>query len=770
MSLQLFSGTFSYTGIKITIPENKSPITVQGHNGMVERVGYNYSRGQAPISVEGRLLPLFDNEIVYVQYVERNDGTPYEIKPIVQEIAEAAGVTVTYNIINNNKLKSFEFMGRFTEALEQLAELSCGRLLQQNGVWIILPKYTSNGTVSISNEDIISYKLDIQSDIMDTIASLAKYLKDAILARDLAQRLIDRILNKLAYLDLLDILPDDPVPLDTVSYPSANVKFGEINFSFGYDGKTSNQLKEDILVDGLSSSWDTWPLETDKKDKYYKREIVSDDKGKALYWRGLKTLDRVRLYYPFTPPSNAGQYFATGTLTNLSCLLWNGDPSFADTMIPVLKSKQVTGLGEKSTTFALSYFEFTRDIFTTSDQTNSADDLKMYSAKMELSYKPCVSLAYKFVVTIDKTFRVISGVNYLIPIAGGNVLNSNGNTVAVFDINAQVIELQNKTIISTVICEDDILPQPIVNPTTGETTYTALIKGAPIECVAPIVDPGGTSITIVGLINPDRYVLRTKAGRFFGTIDELSGDIYYANGDYIGNYTTNIFLVDTTTNDIPELWSVPTGIVIKTETSNSTAYIGLVQNATDTGTSGSISFTNAVTYPLLTADTNYTTMQSTLLNYELAKAKTDLEIAKAKIECLKKELDYYGVDYSGIIYACEKWKIYYDACELRDFPPLVRAPAVPPTPEPDDVIKSYETIAITETGLAMVGLNASTPRNQDLAITTLYNNSLPLPGMELTIDSTILGTNIATTDLGIIETVSFDGQKLNITTKRGFNA
>lgn len=766
MNLQFASGTFNYSGVGLTKPANKTAVTVQGYNGLIERVADSLGVGQAPLTVEGRLLPLFSKEIIYIKKTEQVDGTAYETRNIVADIASMAGTTVTFNA-TNNKVKSFEFTGRFTQALEQIAELSCGRLLQQNGNWFIIPKHTVMGTFNVPADDIISLSIDKQSDVIDTISSLMGYLKDAILERDMTDRLVARAQNKLDHATTSEALPTDPTPTVTYDYPTY-IKMGEISIAFGrYDNKKMQPMAENILVETHSSidSWDYWN-EGDKAplSDYYKVEPICDDTGKIIKRRGLKTLEMVHLYYPINPPSNAAEYNATGTLGNLDCSLWGGGPTFAWSMHPVLKSKSVTGLGERPTDYCQTYFEFSLDILAVPFPKKSNEDTNYYYAKMELNYKPALMIPWKFTVSIDKTYRLFPSKNYLIPINGGAVLNKNGNTVAEFDRNARVIKLQSGGIIGVVDCEADTPPAPIVDPVTGAVSYTATIKGAPYNITAPATPPEGTTMVLSGPVQADKYVLRTKTNRLFGTINKTSGEISDVNGNYVGTYTTsNTF--STIGMTVDPLWGSKMGYV-NIYTMARSECIGVVLNANDTAAGGYISFSDAVAYPPVSADTNYTTLTSTLAQSEKNKALLDKSIAEAKITCIKKELDYYGVDYSALITACEKWKIYYDAVELRDFPKIVTPPAVPATPPTDSTIKTYEITAITETGTAMAGINSAKPRELSVNVSFLYNNILPLAGNELKIGTkTYLPVLPAQV---IIETVSYNGSTVSVTAKKGF--
>lgn len=761
LNLQFSSGTFNFSGIGFTLPANKTALTVQGHNGIVERVAENAAVGSAPLTVEGRLLPIFSNEMVYINKYRQINGTPWETRDIVAEIAAQAGAAVTFNG-TNNKVKEFEFTGRFTQALEQLADLSCGRLLQQNGNWMIVPKHTNVGDFTVHATDIISWQSEVQSDVLDMIASLMGSLKDAILDRDLAYRLIARIKNKLENITELEDLPDDP-DVEDVTAVKAWEPFCDINFSFGFNGKLPLvQMNEGLLIDGFEPNepWEYWPEGEQKSNigQYWKVEPASDGR-----MRGLKNLDLATIYYPVNPPTNAAQYRATGTLRNLTCTLWAGTEHIAASMQLVSMAKQVTAVGEVETPEKqlAHYFAFTRRTANNFAGTESKDDKQFYSAQMKVEYLPAESLPWKFIVTVNKDYRLISGLNYLIPIAGGAILNKNGASVAQFDRTSRTITLQDGTIVATVLCRDDEASEAVTDPETGETTWTDIVKGDPYQCLAPAPTPGGTTIQFVGAIDDLSYVLRTKEGLLFGVIHSETGTITDVEGNYVGTYRNS----NTVNNvlDAPLLWeSKGLGYVY-----SGTYLVGVLNNQTDETSEGYIGFTNAVAYPDVESDPNYASLLTTLLNNELAAAKVDALIAEAKIACIQKELTHYGVDYSGMLTACAAWKKYNDAVELRDYPPITVLPAAPPVPETDDVIQSYEVAAVAATGAAMAAVNASKPREKSISVTYLYDNRLPLAGMHLTLEP-IAGTGI-TVDGGIIETVAFNGQTVSISAKQGYS-
>lgn len=771
LSLQKTSGTFNYTGA-ITLPQPvcKTATTIQGYGGQVERVSKVAKRGEAPLSVEGRLLPVFSSELVYISKVEQTDGTPYETKDLVADVAALAGASVSFSA-TSTKMHSFVFAGNILSALEQLAEASCGELVQQNGYFFIQPKHIARGNFHGNIGDLLGCESSVQSDVADMLASLLGNLKDATLDRDQAIRELDRIQNQIDMVSISETLPTDPKPKNAVWSNESWQAMGEINFSFGWDGKVATQMHESVLVETHPSidSWDYWALEEPNPKVYHKKEIdIYTPTGASAVVtkrnRGLKTLEMVNLFYPITPPANAGLFRAKGELLNMDCTLWGGTKTMFASISPVLKSMTVTASGGVTSTpfnVCKTYFQFSRSIFASGmPSEKSFDNKKMFMCRMDLEYLPTSSMPWKFSVAIDKNYRLIQGIKFLIPIAGGAVLNKNGNTVAQFDRDGRAIKLQNGLIVSDVTCDSDT--PPILQP---DGTYSDVVKGLPTNCTAPATTSSGTSVSIAGAINKLEYVLRTTAGRFFGTVNSDTGEIKDINGSLIGVYDTWSY----SSGSSGVRWTNSLGFVhsatIVPGTGMATEVIGVVQGGADPSAGGTISFGNSVDYPVSSADTTYTSLQSTLYTYEKTKLLVSKEIAEAKVTCIKKELNYYGVDYSAMVDACDKWKIYYDAIEVRDHPRIVRPPAVPATPKTESEIKALETTAITASNNVQMDA-ASLKREHVITATFLYKGTLPLPGQSFTVPTVTTTNGAVPTGDGVIDLVSLSGYSLTVTAKK----
>lgn len=370
------SGTFSYTGYGLTLPAHKDAITVQALLGRVERIARSSAQGSVPQTVEGRLIPAFNKEQIFLSYPLKTDGTQYWTESIVQAIATAAGITVTF-LATTSAIPSWEFTGKFINALEQMAEHSCGRLLQQNGVWKIVPKVGYNsGTFTVKSYNVISYNRDVQSDITDTILGLLDSYKQSVLDRDAAQRVINR--GQAAQNNSSSSSSQDTSEGKAIQMPS-------INFTFGWNGKSMVEINENIMVetqDNHSSNWDTWALGTNATQYYYKREPVSNGSGTITHMRGLKSLNLTTFYYPIQAPTNVKKYMANGALANLDMPLFQCSPRIVSELPVTVINKAVSGMGEHDTIFPHTYVRFS----VTYANEQSTDDKKFYSGQLDMCY------------------------------------------------------------------------------------------------------------------------------------------------------------------------------------------------------------------------------------------------------------------------------------------------------------------------------------------------------------------------------------------------
>lgn len=332
LDMQLSSGTFSYSGLLSTVPEAKSVVQLQGINGTVQRVGPSANRSKPGYSVEGRLLPLFTSEFVYLHYPDRFKSVPYYILDILEEVEAQTGATVNFTA-TNNRLGSFEFSGRFTEALSQLADLACGELIQQNGRWFIVPKGTMLGSFTVPIEDIISVSQVDQVDLFDQIHGLFQTRRDIIVDLERLKLTLQNTTN---------------TGLAKLYRPLTRLKF-----SFGKKGKDNfSPIPSQLLIENSQGLWETW-IGTEAENSNYFFTKPSGSPGEMLGLKGTslgstnnRYLFGVDLLYKVNlPADSSGLYRAKGSLTNLTTPFWNGDSDTWDVLTGEVRSNTISTHG-----------------------------------------------------------------------------------------------------------------------------------------------------------------------------------------------------------------------------------------------------------------------------------------------------------------------------------------------------------------------------------------------------------------------------------------
>lgn len=745
LNLSFASGTFSYSGIGITKQKNKSVITVQGHNGTVERVKESIAFGQPPLTIEGRLLPSFTTEYVFLKKEKSKVGTPYQTATLINEIASQAGTTVTFKA-TDVKLKEYNYAGRFTSALENLAEESCGYLLQQNGTWTILPIGTTKGIYTVKESNLISIEFSNNSDCLETVLNYAKSLYDMILQRDEAQRALDGIQNQID--KNIENLPSDPVPT-AISWSDEDWQpAGEVDFSFGFTGRYPLvKMNDNIYADAsiwTSTAWEEWDAKATKDTNYFwkvEEYNYKDTYGKLQYkMRGLKSLNMVHLYYPISASEDGVLYRAIGDVKNMSlAIAYAGNKDEYWSVDPIKKTRTVSiksGNDIRNVTTTSFYLDFTCNAPDVYASTTSREDKNFYYAKLKLEYLPAASKPWKFSVNILKDYTLLASKGYLIPDAGGAVLNKNGNEVAQYDRIAMTIKLQNGATVSTVTRATD------TTDSEGNVVY-----GKPTILTPPQSLEAGIE-AISGSITPTNWPMRTQGGQLFGYISNTTGYVYYANDNQIGNCTlpfkNNLML-----------------ITKRDQTTQTDVTVGIIQNGASS--SATASFGNSIDYPIVTADANYAKLQQALLNYQKTELETDVDYAKAKIACLKSRLGLYGVsNFTELEAATSAWKAYYDAEYKVDNPKILSdgSKETPPTQQELDKLKNT---AETADSTAFSLVNSCKTYEQIVTVTELYTNVLPLAGQIL--DISIKEPPIKTTNNTIIESVAFNSLTTTITAK-----
>lgn len=745
INLGFASGTFNYSGIGITKHANRTALTVQGHNGTVERVKESIAFGQPPLTIEGRLLPLFTAEYVNLKKEKQKAGTPYYTADLIKEIAAQADTAVTFSA-TNTKLKEYDYAGRFTSALESLAEESCGYLLQQNGQWFIRPFNTYSGTYVLKEDALVSLELSANSDCLETIMNYAKSLYNMILQKDEAQRALDNIQNQLDNKDSLENLPSDPAPSATSWSDEDWQPAGEVDFSFGFTGRYPLvKMNDNIYVDAsiwASTAWEEWDAKASKDTNYFwkvEEYNYKDTDGEVQYkMRGLKNLNMVHLYYPISASEDGVLYRAIGDVKNMSlAIAYAGDKDIYGSVDPVKVTKTVSiksGDTIQSVTTTSFYLDFTCNAPDVYAPTTSREDKNFYYAKLKLEYLPSSSKPWKFSVNIVKDYTLLYDKGYLIPDAGGAVLNKNGNEVAQYDRTAMTIKLQNGAIVSTVTRATD------TTDSEGNVVY-----GKPTVLTPPQDLEAGIEAWS-GTINTLFWPMRTQAGQLFGYINSETGGVYYTNNNQIGSctlpWTSNLMLIN-----------------IRDQKTLKAVTVGIIQNSLSN--SPTASFGNSIDYPIVTADANYAKLQQALLNYQKTELETDVDYAKDKINCLKNRLAIYGIiDLTGLEAATTAWKKYYDA-EYKVNNPKILADGSKETPPTQNELDTLKSAAETADKAAFNVINSCKTTETTVSAVELYKNELPLAGQSLisSID------NLSIPKDCIIESVAFNGLTTTITAK-----
>lgn len=147
-------------------------------------------------------------------------------------------------------------------------------------------------------------------------------------------------------------------------------------------------------------------------------------------------------------------------------------------------------------------------------------------------------------------------------------------------------------------------------------------------------------------------------------------------------------------------------------------------------------------------------LAETRLNNEIAKLDLEKEVAEAKIECLSAELAKYSAS-SLLPYvkaATDAWHAFQDTQEgqTSELPQNTQT-----------MIAALETAAAAKDDELILATNLIRAILIDVDISFLYNNTLPVPGNQLTITGSMEGFS-QSLDCGIIDSVSFNGYQVTV--------
>ena len=515
-SLQLgyATGTFSYAGLLSAVPNIGQLVDVQGINGTVIRVGPTLSRSEPGTHVEGRLLPLFTNELVAAHYPERASGVPYTASALVAAIAAKAGTNVAFAGVDN-KLRSFEFTGRFIDALNRLATEACAVLLQQKGSWYVVPVDYSIGAYTVPDSTVISVKQNYQQDILDQAVSLFEEYKAAGLDIGKKKRALARLKSEGA--------AADGSAASAPSYASI-VSIGDITFDFGRKNKSFKPLDSSIRIEG--GYWDEWQEgKTGRETDYY--QVLAEP------IKGCKSLSMARLFVEVKQPSNAsGLYFARGKLINLTTPFWTGSETGWG-YIKVERRMVTTPEGDESRLF-IEFSIVPSDAMQqyTNWMAPIRVDAQQYVCDLEIGYIPITEVKSLFNGTIAKDKNPIMYNGKLVaalPVLGGEVVSGDSALAWQYNSTTKQFTTQAGALIATLIGDRIV----------------------------------GTDGYSYGSVLQD-YVVIGDQGRVIGRVDKVTGAIYDYAGTNLGTY-------------VAPLWVAANGVVTKNSSTVGTIYGGDTQ-------------------------------------------------------------------------------------------------------------------------------------------------------------------------------------------------
>jgi len=436
LQLSYASGTFSYAGILAAAPNVGQLVDVQGLNGTVQRVGPSMSRSEPGTVIDGRILPLFSNELIAVRFPARQTGAPYLVSELVAAIAAKAGTEVTF-LGTDIKLTSFEFSGRFTDALNQLAANACAVLLQQNGSWYIVPVDTAIGSYNIT-EHIVSCKQQYQADILDQAIGLFEDYRQA--AADLGDA--KRALSRLNNTGEQDYGSDQT----SVTPEELRVPLGAIAFDFGTKNRAFKSLDAVMTLEG--GYWDEWADGATGKESNYYQVLAAPN-------RGCRSLDQASILVEVKEPSNSsGLYYARGILTNLRTVFWTGDESNWGPISPTYRTVRVNDKDEVRMYFEFRIIPTAEMQYYANKETPIRVDKQQYICNLDLAYIPTTAVSLLFNGTIHKLENpILAGSKILatVPVNGGNVRSATGASLWQYDSSQRKFYSQTGTLLASLV-------------------------------------------------------------------------------------------------------------------------------------------------------------------------------------------------------------------------------------------------------------------------------------------------------------------------------
>lgn len=706
LSVNRVSGTFSYALFKNELPVSiKEELSLQGLLCTVEQLTVIDDAQSPGVKIEGRILPKYKNELVYLNFPKKEDGTLYRINEILDKLATKVNTHIV-NEADDAVTASFEFKGRFTDALRQLATLACGELTQQNDSWFILTFGNSRGEFLVP-AIVHSYQVvkssNVLSELMDLIQS--------------AQETYIEILR--AQVSLIILEAQD---LTQQQDNKAQKEFmAKVTLDFGSKDGSMRMIPNDATVLGLNC-WENWAIRPGdtaspikQNDKYFKVEALAPTgNGNSLTtrMRGLRTLHQASVLVEVQKPENAaGTYYAYGNLKNLSVTNFSppGAISQADALatswcqIPLrTETVNVLDVDGHLKPMTKTFVELSIDpyvletcIGTGGSPTTAIDKMLSlhYSADLTLAYHPFPVKPWKYRGTLDRWGRLINDSNQVILILINSVFYKPTPECAIT--------------LPSIVEMDTAVNMP--RNTEAETTAFAQLQ-------------------------EEWRHLTSEWNRIKGSVPGYTPPIV------IGMDRNEAVVRQVGTWHIDS--SMPTDQSVIVRFDNTNDYIGSVYK-------GNVVDTNGDPRGTLTVKNEYGVEDARLLQEQ--DLRNTLCILQAKYNCLQKRISLLGggVDFKTPIEDSAKaWKLYDD---LRG--------AANTAYEPTALLE-LKTTAIEKTE-QLFDMIADLRRVRPIVSASFtYDGRLPLPGQKLRMARLENGRTEASES--VINSFSFDGTKLSI--------
>lgn len=753
ISLDKSSGTMSFNTLQP--PAKGDYITIQGVTCKIMRSSPTYSNGERWYKAEGKVVPVCQQDLVAVNFVDWGDGSSYKVSEIVAKVAGDAGASVSFSATDNN-VQSFEQSGRYVGLLGALADLACGELILQGDVWKIVPKNHTVGSFNVDGENILSVKQSYQDDVLDSLADLAEALDSAQEAADILAEEIAELEKQIAEAkkNAADANGGDDDDDDDGQDDVSNSLFGERNFlgevslEFGWIGKNFKPVDSNILTGSYITNWDEWTPELASVDnpaypsrKYFKIDEFTDSDrtvdppAQVLKYRGLYSPEMNEFLYPIEPPSNsAGLYYGRGKSHNLSGL------PIGDYLWSLLETRDIVSTyvdsENKVHTVTKTYIVFrtSTPIFDPwwNDKTgawSTAYDPErhkiFFRANFTVEYIPKISSPWKFAGTLDFTKHSVvkSGVRE-------DTNQTADLIVGMIDVDGNFFDTHGGEL-GTIESLDDLpgdIRGPVVLDSSGQ-----IAGRLESDCYfTSLGDYAGTqeAIAIEPFIGPKILLGSNSATAspvcgWVAIVDNANLPAYVAYPGLGGTASDKKPLQIYFSRKMPSAWGIDfTGF----DPANPDAWTPLAEDPNDNST-----------------DDILTPEQIKELEDRKKEKEQDAAIQVQKISCIERELSTYNINVSSSIDAISEARKSLRDEEKRQADLKIRNV---------ELLKPLQAVIdSTKSGL-MATISAAAPCIVTTDCSFIYSGVLPMPNNELTIGSLPGDSPLYDADAGIVDSVS----------------